>query len=80
MERWRDDATTMTERMERSEIVREYSANLSELRRAVATLERLQNNRALLQEHATHEQQKMGEVLEERGGRWVPKPSQEAEE
>jgi transcriptional regulator with XRE-family HTH domain len=35
------------------------------------------NIAALLAEHATDETQRTGDVLEERGGKWVPKPPKE---
>jgi transcriptional regulator with XRE-family HTH domain len=38
------------------------------------------NIAALLAEHATDENQKTGDVLEERGGRWVPKRQKDEEE
>jgi transcriptional regulator with XRE-family HTH domain len=38
------------------------------------------NIAALLEEHATDENQKTGEVLEQRGGRWVPKRKQDEDE
>jgi transcriptional regulator with XRE-family HTH domain len=54
--------------------------NRRQIRHSMRMVARLENNRALLQEHATDETQKMGEVFDERGGRWVPKPPQDPEE
>ncbi len=46
----------------------------------LAMVERLEDNLALLTEHAEHEGQMMGDVLEERGGRWAPKRQGSPEE
>jgi hypothetical protein len=46
----------------------------------VAMAEYHGNMAALLTEHATDENQRTGDVLEERGGRWVPKSKKDEED
>jgi hypothetical protein len=43
MERWRDAATTMTERMERAALVREYSEGVREMRERLDYVDRLRS-------------------------------------
>ena len=72
LERWRDEATG-AEYEERSAIVAEYAANTREARKHLDLAAKMRDRQALLQEHQPHAGATMGEVLEKRGGRWVPK-------
>jgi hypothetical protein len=72
MERWRDEATG-AEYAERAAIVSQYADNNREARKLLDSTARERDRLALLQEHAPHPGATMGEVLERRGGRWVPK-------